>query len=512
MNPTTSGRKYETFTSLLLLLFMLSGVFTYGWVTDDAFINFRVVHNLLDGNGPVFNVGERVQVFTSPLWFALQAMGGAVGFELYHWSLFLGYFFSIALAVCFFLLASDSRHSLIASVLIVGILLPSETFRTFQTSGLENSLVNLLLVLIVMKSSIRSSSADLLTFVFLCSLLLLTRLDQLFIILPISIYYFFSHPQPFLKKFAVSIAGVTPVLAWHGFSITYYGFLFPNTKYAKIGGRDTFESLYYGVQYFSDFFLFEPAQFLMITFFPLVVVYKYARKNWLVMALALGIIFQILYIATSASDYMRGRFMLSSLIVSTTMLLLILKDLQKSDLNVTTKCIGIAILLVFAIYNKSVVSLQVPNQHSGVHNERDYYKEFLAVDWSNPHRYYNHPWAKDAQKLNDQHTGTTGVIIGVNGQRSFHISSNVKLVDLVGLPDAFIARCAVTDASRAGHFKRDIPQEYLHEQLTGERIDGWQDAHKEQLWRDLQIIISDKVLFSGQRFHAMQRVWSDYGY
>lgn len=40
-----------------------------GWLrrfsTDDAFINFRVVKQILAGNGPVFNVGERVETTTS---------------------------------------------------------------------------------------------------------------------------------------------------------------------------------------------------------------------------------------------------------------------------------------------------------------------------------------------------------------------------------------------------------------------------------------------------------------
>jgi len=39
----------------------------YAWLTEDAFINFRVLENLRDGLGLVWNPGERVQVFTSAL-------------------------------------------------------------------------------------------------------------------------------------------------------------------------------------------------------------------------------------------------------------------------------------------------------------------------------------------------------------------------------------------------------------------------------------------------------------
>ena len=45
------------------------------WTTDDGFINFRIVHMLVEGHGPVFNVGERVETYTSPLWLGTLALG-----------------------------------------------------------------------------------------------------------------------------------------------------------------------------------------------------------------------------------------------------------------------------------------------------------------------------------------------------------------------------------------------------------------------------------------------------
>ena len=49
------------------------------WVTEDAFITFRVTRNLLDGHGPVFNIGERVEAYTHPLWLALLALWTGLG-------------------------------------------------------------------------------------------------------------------------------------------------------------------------------------------------------------------------------------------------------------------------------------------------------------------------------------------------------------------------------------------------------------------------------------------------
>lgn len=47
-------------------------------MSDDGFINLRVVDQVLAGNGPVFNAGERVEIATSPLWIAVLAVFSAV--------------------------------------------------------------------------------------------------------------------------------------------------------------------------------------------------------------------------------------------------------------------------------------------------------------------------------------------------------------------------------------------------------------------------------------------------
>ena len=52
---------------------VLVGAWTYRWVQEDAFINFRIIGNLLAGHGPVYNIGERVEVYSDPLWLYLQA-------------------------------------------------------------------------------------------------------------------------------------------------------------------------------------------------------------------------------------------------------------------------------------------------------------------------------------------------------------------------------------------------------------------------------------------------------
>ncbi len=47
--------------------------FENAWVCGDAYINFRSIEQLFAGNGLVWNSHERVQVYTSPLWFFMVA-------------------------------------------------------------------------------------------------------------------------------------------------------------------------------------------------------------------------------------------------------------------------------------------------------------------------------------------------------------------------------------------------------------------------------------------------------
>lgn len=57
---------------------LLTGAWLRRHSLDDAFINYRIVDQIRAGNGPVFNVGERVEAFTSPLWLAILTLGDLV--------------------------------------------------------------------------------------------------------------------------------------------------------------------------------------------------------------------------------------------------------------------------------------------------------------------------------------------------------------------------------------------------------------------------------------------------
>ena len=78
-HPHLTDRGAHRWLQRLLLVVPLVVFAVLAWthrtVIDDGFIYMRVVHQVTAGHGPVFNVGERVEVFTSPLWLGVLSVG-----------------------------------------------------------------------------------------------------------------------------------------------------------------------------------------------------------------------------------------------------------------------------------------------------------------------------------------------------------------------------------------------------------------------------------------------------
>ena len=70
--------------SLWVTVTVVSALWAWGawqrrWIADDGLIVLRTIRNLLAGNGPVFNAGERVESNTSTAWTYLVYLGSLIG-------------------------------------------------------------------------------------------------------------------------------------------------------------------------------------------------------------------------------------------------------------------------------------------------------------------------------------------------------------------------------------------------------------------------------------------------
>ncbi len=122
-----SGNSFSMYTTYLtnekfrwyLLLFSISAIFSIvlignAWLNDDAYITFRVVDNFVNGYGLRWNVDERVQAYTNPLWLFVISAVYFFTREIYLTSIIVSILFS--LVAIFILICFHSRR--ISQVLV----------------------------------------------------------------------------------------------------------------------------------------------------------------------------------------------------------------------------------------------------------------------------------------------------------------------------------------------------------------------------------------------------------
>ena len=192
MSTPTPGRAFtraavpEALVSLLTLTF-LAVVIRTAWLSDDSLITLRTVLNVTHGFGLRFNIDERVQTFTHPLWLAVVT---ARMLRDVRTSSFAAFLSSVLLAVIAFWTAVNRAATAWQAAAVVVVLLFSRAFVDFSTSGLENPLSCVLLAWFVV-NFLRTHEPEpqrprrLITRLWLItSLLYLTRPDDIVLVAP----------------------------------------------------------------------------------------------------------------------------------------------------------------------------------------------------------------------------------------------------------------------------------------------------------------------------------------
>ena len=124
----------------LLWLALLAWLTSVAWfLTDDAFISFRYVRNLLEGHGLVFNPGEYVEGYTNFLWILeLAALWGLWGLRPEQAAPWLSVVYTggTLAALWWWLARSPSRHDRgLLAWLALGLLGSSATFAVWAAGG-----------------------------------------------------------------------------------------------------------------------------------------------------------------------------------------------------------------------------------------------------------------------------------------------------------------------------------------------------------------------------------------
>src|SRR3990172_8780796 len=77
-------------------IFLIHGRAFFNHLADDAFITLRYSRNLADGQGPVWNAGERVEGYTAFLWMLLNAGFARAGLNVVAGALALSFLVLVA--------------------------------------------------------------------------------------------------------------------------------------------------------------------------------------------------------------------------------------------------------------------------------------------------------------------------------------------------------------------------------------------------------------------------------
>ncbi len=234
----------------LTIVLFATGAWNRRWIADDGLIVLRTVRNLLAGNGPVFNEGERVETNTSTAWtYLVWFFSWLTQARLEYVVLGVALTASMA-AVVFAMLGSARLWGGAKSVLLLpaGVLVYIATppARDYASSGLESGLVICWLGL-VWWLMMRWSQAErvrlpgLFGLVFLAGLAPLIR-PEMALVGALALAMIFCAPMPrtrlrpiALRALIVAAAGLVP-LGYQIWRMGYYGLPYPNTAVAKDAG------------------------------------------------------------------------------------------------------------------------------------------------------------------------------------------------------------------------------------------------------------------------------------
>jgi len=464
-------------TGAFVLLFGLI-LIRNAWVSDDAYITFRTVENFLAGYGIGFNPFVRVQAYTHPLWMFLISVLYFVQFKvlglgsnggLYFLVLILSILLSCVTA--YILLTAGSAEERPELIVFPGAaILFSKAFVDYSTSGLENPLTHLLLIVFLWR--FLRGKGGFFELVLLSSLLALNRLDSILFALPALIFVFISGRSNWRRNTKSLILGFLPLLLWEVFSLFYYGFPFPNTAYAKLNtgiGRSLLVAQ--GIDYLLSSLKVDIVTLFLIALAGLGVWLekeKRARAAYLGIALYLG------YLVVIGGDFMSGRFV-SAPFLASVFLSAHFRSFSRGSLIAASV---IVVLLgttsprspIFSILDPHVEVLADLRDENGISDDKLVYfkRSSLMIngfrDAKGLSRFAGSNWIfKGTKKVS---------VEGAIGLFGYQQGPNVFVVDPLALNDPLLARLPLKEKTdwRIGHFEREIPPGYIDSLKKGETV------------------------------------------
>ena len=496
--PSPPARSLAGPVAALVVLAFAAVLFRTAWLSDDSLISLRTVLNVTHGNGLTFNVGERVQTFTHPLWLGLLTAGYLVVGNVYYAAFAL----SIAVSLWVFWLAVSRAASPWQGWLAAAALLSSRAFVDYSTSGLENPLANLIAALLVAMFLRRDTAPRrrLAGLWGLASLLYLARPDLVLIAAPLllSATWRAWRDGAGARTVAGAVAlGLLPALAWTAFAVVYYGFPFPNTAYAKLGMDIERAQLWkQGVIYAIDSLDRDPLTLVLVAFACVMAVPSRVRGA---RELAAGIAIYALYVASIGGDFMSGRFFAVPFFAA----VLLLTRMTSAARPAWIAAVAASVVLGAASAKAPLLSdsrfEDRGTKHGGIVDERVFYLKAHSLVYASMMSFADPDWRARRPPGETRVLNTCGLM----GEGGLDFGPHYYLLDECALADPLLARLPAIfkEEWRPGHFRRVVPEGYRESVASGaNRI---KDPQLREFYGRLSLITRSRTIWSRDRLWAI---------
>ncbi len=448
VNPKKQSDSIKYFPYIALVILGIIFIYyckAFDFVQDDSFITFRYVKNFTDGNGLVFNIGEKVEGYTCFLWVLTLSGAKVIGTNFISASQTLGIIASLLALFFTFRISTNifpkNKHpffNFVFSMAAVVMLVSNGAFAYWSVSGMETGLFAFLVTLgiyLYLKENNNSGLFPYSAIVFLLASLSRPEGNLIFAITVLHkiIITFRTEKKEGESKIKILASKrnimwiliyAVPALIYMIWRYSYYGYWLPNTFYAKTG--TSIEYFKAGIDYFWDF----SKTYGLYGILPALTLLNLKQKEKFSQYLYLLMVFFIftLYVVLVGGDVLRpGRFFVPLLPVYYILIQEAFYNLvqlweNKSKVSASvTATIVLAIAIVYGYYSYTS-QYDTIKRYSELENGLVQKMQITAN------------WLKNKQTAEGKRLTVAATTIG-----AISYYSETELIDMLGLTDKTIA-------------------------------------------------------------------------
>jgi arabinofuranosyltransferase len=294
--------------------------------------------------------------------------------------------------------------------------------------------------------------------------------------------------------------GLLPAALWTLFSLVYYGFLFPNTAYAKLAADlHVTERIWQGLFYLLDSLNRDPITLVAIGVALIVVTMERSKEAWLGAA---GIVATLAYVVWIGGDFMSGRFLAAPLLIGV-WLMARARHLTQAEWWPVLGVLAVAAVASPHWPIRSDRTFDVSAMHSGIVDERGVYFQKWGLLNANRLAFAEPEWPPWNGRTTPEYVLDTCGLMGADG---LSWGPRTYMLDECALADPLLARLPSVwkEEWRPGHYRRTLPAGYRESiQQDGNVV---RDPQLAEYYGALRTVVRSPTLWSWDRVRTIWRM------